>query len=104
MTLPGAIQALLILMTSVSAFVMYFRRASKQGFVAIVAGSLLMLLGLFLIGVGWNAPPSLRDVLYFRPPDFYQGTIIFSLGVGIVIGNIAAWLVSCALRMLKKEI
>lgn len=102
MTLPGIVQALLVLVASISAFVMYFRRYPKQTFVPLIGGGLFILIGFIIIEINWNPPPSLSDVWKFRPTDFYQGTILVSVGAGIVVGNLGAWVVSCVLRALKK--
>ena len=101
MTLPGIIQALLILFLSVSSFVAYFRYP-RHWYSSLIVGGALILLGLFIISMSWNPPPALSDIWNFRAPDFYQGTIVFSLGVGIALGNISAWLITCMLRLFNK--
>ena len=102
MTLPGAIQALLVIIVSVSSFVAYFRYP-RHWFLSLVVGGGCVLFGLFIINMNWDPPSSLSDIWNFRAPDFYQGTVIFSAGVGVAVGNVAAWLASCILRMKKKQ-
>jgi hypothetical protein len=99
MTLPGFIQALLILIFGVGSFIYYFRSPPRSLFFLLVAGCAAILVGLLLISLNWFAPPTLSDVWNFRAPDFYQGTVLFSLGVGIILGNTSAWLVSCVRRL-----
>ena len=96
------VQALLILVVAASSFFSYFSYP-RHVLSSLIIGSLFVLLGLFIIAMNWNPPPSLRDVWNFRAPDFYQGTLIFSVGFGIAVGNVAAWLVSLGLKILRKE-
>ena len=102
MTLPGLIQALMVFVVAASSFFSYFNYP-RHVLSSLTIGGLSILLGLFIIAMNWNPPPSLSDVWNFRAPDFYQGTVIFSVGFGIAIGNVAAWLVSLMLRILRKE-
>ena len=101
MTLPGLVQALLILAVAASSFFSYFNYP-KRVLSSLIVGGLFVLLGLFIIAMDWNPPPLLSDAWNFRAPDFYQGTIVFSVGLGIAVGNVAAWLVSVMLQFLRK--
>lgn len=102
MTLPGMLQALLILVVAGSSFISYFS-FPRHVLSSLVVGGLFAILGLVIISMNWNPPPSLSDVWNFRAADFYQGTFIFSVGVGIAVGNVVAWIVSKGRQILRKE-
>jgi hypothetical protein len=96
-TFPGIVQALLMLICVVASFVSYMRYPQSL-LVSLSVGSLLAIAGFVGIRLNWHHTPTLVEVLQFRARDFYQGTVVFSLGIGIVIGSLCAWIVTRCLR------
>lgn len=93
MTLPGAVQAIVTVGSTIWAFNLYLKRRDNI--------ILLSLLGLFLVASGIFIESfssyfgdTIYDIATFNAQYFHQGTTIGGLGVGLVIGSWLAWLVS----------
>jgi len=60
----------------------------------ILAGSCLAGAGFFIMKMGPFGPESFEEIWKFQPKDFYQGTLLFSMGAGAILGSIVSWLAS----------
>lgn len=97
MTIPGIEELILILIVSVGTFIDWFR--SPRPLLSMFAvGCACVIAGLLIISMHWTSP-SISDILHFRPQDFYIGIPLFSLGVGLTLGNTFAWFVSRVHRL-----
>lgn len=103
MTIPGIIQAILIAICCVGSYQWYFEKPGQiignvfVGCLLIVFGIILALLMDSFGGPGF-VHVTMHEVWTFQAKDFYAGFVIFSLGVGMIIGNVVAFLVAIVKR------
>jgi len=100
MTFPGIAQAAMVVYCGVFSFKTYFENPSRV-LANILLGFLFVGLGVLLISLDWFAPESLDEIWNFQAKDFYQGTVSFSFGVGLIAGNVVAWLFSLLKRVVN---
>ena len=97
-TLPGAVQALMMLIFAVCAFVTYLR--SRPGLLPSLAlGASAASAGFLIVTLGWGDRPTIDELARFQAREFYQGTVLFSLGVGVFVGSLCSWVVARCLRL-----
>lgn len=90
MTTPGLVQLILIIITGFGTFLLYFEKPSdfqgrRRCLQLLGLSILLSLVGLLVIWIGVH---DLREIIFFRPKDFYIGTELYSAGIGIFLGTL----------------